>query len=220
MEEAEKLFYQDMREKRVSASGARHKKGKQGRVGRMITPADLSGPEYRRPGEPLTYNLAEFVGVLSQSPSLKEALLARLDEEYRNYRLAIERTVEAVSQLVGAALRDLTGEVSVLRNRVQDLEEAVRKFNGQEQAGNGPERREPRMARRRIRWGTTPDEIKATSFQVLEDLEKTGERITVGLIRSRAPSLMRWLYGEKAVFTGLKGLLEEYERRTARAVGS
>lgn len=233
MEDVEKLFYQDMREKRVSATGARHKKGKRGRVGRVVTPADVSGPEYRQGSPTLSYNITELVGVLSQSPALKEALLARLDEEYRNYRLAIERTVEAVNQLVGAALQLTQRQIAQLETRVQLLEQAVQEFQpaypapgpaGGMVAEDGCLSRagvaQARPARKRIRWGNTPEEIKSTTFRVLEGLQKSGERITVGLIRSRTPSMMRWLYGEKAVFAGLKGLLEEYQQHLAEAAGS
>ncbi|MEW6545411.1 MAG: hypothetical protein AB1446_00650 [Bacillota bacterium] len=235
MEDVEKLFYQDMREKRVSASGARHKKGKRGRVGRVVTPADISGPEYRQGSQTLSYNITELVGVLSQSPALKEALLARLDEEYRTYRLAIERTVEAVNQLVGAALQATHRQIQQLESRVQLLEEVVREGQSvvcpaaaPDAAASGDDDREAghpgapqaRPARKRIRWGNTPEEIKNTTFRVLEGLQKSGERITVGLIRSRTPSMMRWLYGEKAVFAGLKGLLEEYQQHLTQAVGS
>lgn len=234
MEEAEKLFYQDMREKRVSAAGARHKKGKRGRVGRVVTPADVSGPEYRRGSQTLTYNVTDLVGVLSQSPALKDVLLARLDEEYRSYRLAIERTVDAVNQLLGAALGSTQRQLQDLETRMRELEEAVREGGAAAGSGGalvvGPGQTpasavkaggaQPRPARKRIRWGSTPEEIKNTTFRVLEGLQKSGERITVGLIRSRSPSMMRWLYGEKAVFAGLKGLLEEYRQHLAQAAGS
>lgn len=227
VEEAQRLFYEDMHEKRVSAAGARHKKGKRGRVGRVVTPSDLAGPEYREGGETLSYNITDLVGVLSHSPALKEALLARLDEEYRTYRLAIERTVEAVNQLLGAALsatdrrlEDLEKRVAALEGRaVQDAAPpapAGAVAAGGEQAGGAG----PRPARKRIRWGSTPEEIKCTTFRVLEGLQRSGERITVGLIRRRTPSMMRWLYGDKAVFAGLKGLLEEYRRHVAQAAGS
>lgn len=229
MEELEKLFYQDMREKRVSASGARHKKGKRGRVGRVVTPADLAGPEYRQGGQTLSYNITDLVGVLSQSPALKDALLARLDEEYRTYRLAIERTVEAVNQLLGAALASTGRRLEELESRLAALEGGL----GEGEPVRGPamtatapglgqvgEAAPPRPARKRIRWGNTPEEIKSTTFRVLDGLQRSGERITVGLIRSRTPSMMRWLYGEKAVFAGLKGLLEEYRQHMAQAAGS
>ncbi|MEW6398245.1 MAG: hypothetical protein AB1503_03635 [Bacillota bacterium] len=234
MEDAEKLFYQDMREKRVSAAGARHKKGKKGRVGRVVTPSDVSGPEYRQGGQTLSYNVTELVGVLSQSPALKEALLGRLDEEYRTYRLAIERTVEAVNQLLGAALQSTHRQVHELANRVQALENVLAEDRGMAYGVDGPAVADPleemaggshrgapgRPARKRIRWGSTPEEIKSTTFRVLEGLQKSGERITVGLIRARTPSMMRWLYGEKAVFAGLRGLMEEYQQHMSHAAGS
>lgn len=235
MEDVEKLFYQDMREKRVSAAGARHKKGTRGRVGRVVTPADVAGPEYSRAGQTLSYNITDLVGVLSQSPALKEALLGRLDEEYRTYRLAIERTVEAVNQLVGAALQSTHRQIAELGERVRVLEGAL--ADRREAAGGGARAAVPvtlkeaggeagedsrvaRPARKRIRWGSTPEEIKSTTFRVLEGLQKSGERITVGLIRARTPSMMRWLYGEKAVFAGLRGLLEEYQQHLSQAAGS
>lgn len=238
MEDVQKLFYQDMREKRVSAAGARHKKGTRGRVGRVVTPADVAGPEYTRGGQTLSYNITDLVGVLSQSPALKEALLGRLDEEYRTYRLAIERTVEAVNQLVGAALQGTHRKIEQLEERVRVLEGALagkREAAGGEavptvpaalkEAGGAAEEasgaaRSARPARKRIRWGSTPEEIKSTTFRVLEGLQKSGERITVGLIRARTPSMMRWLYGEKAVFAGLRGLLEEYQQHLSQAAGS
>ncbi|MDI6825329.1 MAG: hypothetical protein QME93_02880 [Bacillota bacterium] len=229
MEDLGKLFYQDMHEKRVSASGARHKKGKRGKVGRVVTPSDLAGPEYRQGGQTLSYNITDLVGVLSQSPALKDALLARLDEEYRTYRLAIERTVEAVNQLLGAALASTGHRLDQLERRVAALEgtlgegkparEPVMAASGQA-VGETAEATGPRPARKRIRWGNTPEEIKSTTFRVLEGLQRSGERITVGLIRSRTPSMMRWLYGDKAVFAGLKGLLEEYQQHMAQAASS
>jgi len=248
MEDVQKLFYEDMQEKRASASGARHKKGKQGRVGRMVTPSDLSGPEYRQASETLSYNLNDLVGLLGQSPALKEVLLSRLDEEYRHYRLAIERTVQAVNDLVGASVHRVAGEIAELRQQVASLQAAVgqgarqpgRRAMGAIRVVEGgaippaaggntaetvatcrPVKRRPEAGRtRRIRWGNTPEEIKSTSFQVLQRLEQDGGRITVGVIRSQAPSMMRWLYGEKAVFSGLKGLLEEYQQHLSRAAGS
>lgn len=235
MEDVEKLFYQDMHEKRVSAAGARHKKGNRGRVGRVVTPADVAGPEYSRGGETLSYNITDLVGVLSQSPALKEALLGRLDEEYRTYRLAIERTVEAVNQLVGAALQSTHRQIQQLDERVRVIEGALadkREAAGGEARAAGPATVKgavrqgqegpaaARPARKRIRWGSTPEEIKSTTFRVLEGLQKSGERITVGLIRARTPSMMRWLYGEKAVFAGLRGLLEEYQQHLSQAAGS
>ncbi|MZP28213.1 hypothetical protein GTO91_00545 [Heliobacterium undosum] len=87
-------------------------------------------------------------------------------------------------------------------------------------SGEGGAARRPRSRKKekteekakapRIRWGTTDEEIRHTVFEQLRSLEEKGKDITITTIKSEVPSMMRYVYGDKALFKGIGELLEEY----------
>ncbi|MBM7868458.1 hypothetical protein GTO89_16430 [Heliobacterium gestii] len=208
-DEIRKIFTTEIREKKAAATGIHHKKGRRGLVGTMITPADLAGKEYRSPGSIEEYHLDDLISRLQSSPVLKEMILRRMDEQYQQYRQAMEETMNTVTTILVEALQRFEAEAGELRRRVQTLEEG--------QAGS-PIQTESTVRStpltwapgKRIRWGSTPEEIKSSVFLQLQRLQDMGSPICVETIKNEVPGMLRWLYGEKAVFNGLKGLQQEY----------
>ncbi|ABZ84882.1 hypothetical protein HM1_2351 [Heliomicrobium modesticaldum Ice1] len=208
-DEIGKIFITEIREKKAAATGIHHKKGRRGQVGTMITPSDLSGKEYRSPGSIEKYHLDDLISRLQSSPVLKEMILRRMDEQYQQYRQATEETLNAITSILIEALDRFEGEAGELRRRIQRLES-----EHAETPSTGDISTEPTPLRwtpgKRIRWGSTPEEIKSSVFQQLQRLQEMGSPICVETIKNKVPGMLRWLYGDKAVFNGLKGLQQEY----------
>ncbi len=219
MSEANRVFHEEVREKKTTASGVHGKKGKKGRVGKMITPADLSGREYRKARELPSFNVYDFLHKLHESPALKSVLLSRMDEEYRNYRLATEKTLDAVAEIIKISIDPLYQEINELRSIVEEyLQNATSvtndDFNPRMEA---PENvivkdRSGRVARgkRRIKWGNSPEIIRQTVYQELLKLEEAGYDVSTETIKQHCPSMLRWIYGEKALFDGIEGLRNDF----------
>lgn len=218
MSDANKIFFEEVREKKATASGVHGKKGKKGHVGKMITPADLAGEEYRQARELPSFNVYDFVHKLQEAPTLKSVLLARLDEEYRNYRLATEKTLDAVAEIMKLGIDPIYAELADLKDRFAALSARVDAMAGASwsQAGEALPAPAPmapgavRARKRRIRWGSTPEAIRQTVFRQLRLLVEQGEDISTETIKQRCPSMLRWIYGDKAVFAGIEGLRREF----------
>lgn len=218
--EIEKLFYEEVREKKTAAMGVHNRTGKRGLVGKMVTPADFSGRDYREARNLSAFNILDIVQKLQEAPALKSVLLSKMDEEYRTYRNAIEKTIEAVGEIVRFSIEALIVEINHLSARVAELESqdpsglpsAPRNGPGVQPPAT-PSKMGPLGGSRRIRWGSTPPEIKATAFRIVSDWVTQGEDLNIHTIKTRCPSMLRWLYGKKAVFDGLKGLVEEFQGR-------
>ncbi|MHB0886546.1 MAG: hypothetical protein ACYC41_11780 [Bacillota bacterium] len=220
-----RIFEQEIREKKVSARGASKKKGRRGLVGKMVTPADFSGREYRKPGDLSAFNFNDFITKLSQAPTLKEVLLARMDEEHKNYRQATERTIDAVAELVKVIVEPIAHALWETIDRVEVVETALASTglaevkerrarggagrraggeSGSAGAGAGSAGGPTVVASSRIRWGATPGQIRPVVAQQLQRLCAEGKNIDTKTIRAEVPSLLKWLYGKKAVFSGLE----------------
>lgn len=214
-ENVEKVFYEEIREKKTVAGGVRGKKGKKGQVGKMITPADIAGREYREPRDLPTFNVYDFIHKLHEAPTLKSVLLARMDEEYKNYRQATERTLDAVAEIVQLGLEPVCREMAAVRQRLDQIaglladegyQGAPLKFtplpSGEDSA--------VMTRKKRIRWGSSPDDVRETVFAQLRELVAAGEEISTETIKQRVPSMLRWIYGDRAVFAGIEGLRREF----------
>ncbi len=191
----EKLFYQDVREKKTTSTGATKKKGRRGLVGKMVMPADFSGKDYQEAGELVSYSISELIGHLDDSPTLKSVLLTKLDEEHHGYRGAIEKTIDGLTQILRQLLNNVAAELNQLHHRVETVEAKL---------DSAPTRR------RRIRWASDPVTIRGQVLERLRLLAREGKEINTRTIREEAPGLLRWLYGKKAVFSGVGELLEAY----------
>ncbi|MBC9786004.1 hypothetical protein H1S01_16090 [Heliobacterium chlorum] len=213
-DEIRELYTTEIREKKAAASGVHHKKGRRGLVGAMITPADLSGKEYKSPGTLEEFHVDDLVSRLESSPILKTLILDRMDDQYRQYRQATEQTLDLLTDILTESLQRFEKEAESLRYRIARLENQ----STDSLAPNKP----PYPVtlnwnpNKRIRWGSTPEEIRAAVFRQLQRLQANGNPICVETIKSEVPGMLRWLYGEKAVFNGLKGLQQEYRRQMER----
>ncbi|MCL6522496.1 MAG: hypothetical protein K6U79_09040 [Firmicutes bacterium] len=150
----------------------------------------------RPPVDPLL-----LVRTLEEAPALKRVLLARMEEEFQSYRLAVERTLDAVADLLRTSVGPLADRLALVERRLERLEQG-------EAAASEASRR---PARQRIRWGSTPEEIRETVFRQLDLLRSRGRELTTETIKSEVPSLLRWIYGERALFEGMEGLRRAYE---------
>ncbi|MGE5590806.1 MAG: hypothetical protein ACM3ZA_09365 [Bacillota bacterium] len=250
-ENYEKLFYEEVREKRTAATGVHGLKGKRGLVGKMVTPADVSPRSYKAARDLGSFNVVDFLKRLSEAPGLKSVLLQKMDEEYKSYRLATERTLDAVAELLYIALEPLRDTLQEMDGRLTTLELHLQgAAEGAPQAGQsvaatprqaeapGPRRRgrgrgsaspapttaaaEPAPGRERkprIRWGANADEIRQTVRAHARQMLSQGQDLTVSNIQKQVPSMLRYLYGEKAVFEGLKGLIRDLEEGAREAAG-
>lgn len=211
-EEIHELFTSEVREKRLAANGIHHKKGRRGLVGTMITPADLAGEEYRSAGNIEEFHLDDLIARIESSPTLKDLITHRMDDQYRQYRQATEDTLNLVTSIVSEALHRFESETLHLKQRLQFLEGRLADLPP---AVDGNPFTYPLnwSPSKRIRWGSSQEEIKATIFQHLQRLQASGKPICVETIKLEVPGMLRWLYGEKAVFKGLKGLHQEYRKQ-------
>lgn len=213
----EKLFYEEVREKRTTASGVHGLKGKRGLVGKMVTPADLSPRSYKAARDLGSFNVVDFLEKLSEAPSLKAVLLNKMDEEYRNYRLATEKTLDAVAQLLFMALEPLRDTLAGLDARLARLEGREPSLPARASSETAAQPARPRRSsgKPRIRWGSTEEEIRQTVRARAQALLQEGHALTVSNIQKEVPSMLRYLYGEKAVFPGLKGLIQDLDSKAA-----
>lgn len=173
--------------------------------------------------------------VAKEAPALalREALLARMDQEYQSYRQAVLQAVDTAEDLVRMDLRSLRDDVAEMRARLAALESRLAgappaapataaappgtsaagvptgaPFTAPDAAGlPGPA---AMAARRRIRWGSSPDTVRDTVFAQLSGLVDDPDLVSTELIKQRIPSMLRWIYGERAVFKGIEGLRREF----------
>lgn len=248
-ENYEKLFYEEVREKRTAATGVHGLKGKRGLVGKMVTPADVSPRSYKAARDLGSFNMVDFLKRLSEAPALKSVLLQKMDEEYKSYRLATERTLDGVAELLSMALEPLRDTLLEMDGRLAALESMATGAStpgssatgspaagttgqrGGSQASTAPHRGRGRAAaapvepaaahtrKPRIRWGSSADEVRQTVRAHARDLLAQGHELTVSNIQKQVPSMLRYLYGEKAVFEGLKGLIRDLEEGAQEAAG-
>lgn len=215
-EQVDQIFLEEIREKKAVAGGVRGKKGKQGRVGKMITPADVAGREYREARDLPTFNVYDFMHKLQEAPTLKSVLLARMDEEYQNYRRATEKTLDAVSEILQLGLEPVYRELGKVHERLNAVLGEAEAWpadgvDGRPHGGAAPG--EAQARKKRIRWGSTPEDIRETVFSQLNELVERGEEISTETIKEHVPSMLRWIYGDRAVFEGIEGLRREFLRR-------
>lgn len=73
--EAERLFYEDVRDKKKTASGVHHKTGKKGYVGKMLFPSDIMSRKdkynHRKAGKIVTSNLYREILTIDQFRKLE-----------------------------------------------------------------------------------------------------------------------------------------------------
>lgn len=231
--EYEKLFYQEVREKRTTASGVHGLKGKRGLVGKMVTPADFSPRSYKAARDLGSFNMADFFKRLSEAPALRSVLLQRMDEEYKSYRMATEKTLDAVAELLQMALEPFRTTLVDLSCRLEQLEQMkgiATDGSGRGRAATGvapvpgegiaaPLPQQPPKNKPRIRWGASEEEIRQTVRDHARRLLQQGQDLTVSNIQKQVPSMLRYLYGERAVFAGLKGLIRDLEASEVEAAG-
>lgn len=217
-EQVDQIFLEEIREKKTVASGVHGKKGAKGRVGKMITPADVAGREYREARTLPSFNVYDFLHKLQEAPALKSVLLARMDEEYQNYRRATEKTLDAVSEILQLGLDPVYRELGKVHERLNavlgEAEAWPADGEGARPRGGAAAEEAPAQARKkRIRWGATPEDIRETVFSQLSELVERGEEISTETIKAHVPSMLRWIYGDRAVFEGIEGLRREFLRR-------
>lgn len=218
MSEANQVFYEEIREKKSAATGVYGKKGKKGHVGKMITPADLLGKEYKQSRDLPSFNVYDFLHKINESPALKSVLLSRMDEEYRNYRMATEKTLDAVAEIVKMGVEPLYKEIAILRETISRLIDKPLDNADQTLQDMAPVITERagdinllKPVRKRIKWGNTPEVIRQTVFRELHRLRDMGLDISTETIKQHCPSMLRWIYGERAMFQGIDGLRQEFD---------
>lgn len=117
-DETRQVFFEDLAEKKSTARGARHRASRTGKLGKVNLPADFLGAAYTKSSRALSFSVDDVLYMLQETPTLKELLMQRLDAEYEHYKLAIERTLDAVARIQETAL-------SAVLNRIQVLEEEI-----------------------------------------------------------------------------------------------
>jgi hypothetical protein len=74
--EAERLFYEDMREKKRTASGVHHKTGKKGYVGKMLFPTDIMSRKdkynHRKAGKVMSSNIYDEIITIDKFNELED----------------------------------------------------------------------------------------------------------------------------------------------------
>ncbi|MTV48685.1 hypothetical protein GJ688_06795 [Heliobacillus mobilis] len=151
--------------------------------------------------------------------SLAEEMMQKALEPVRSELQTIRERLETMPSNADYAQGVGQGILADLSESAPNLANSV--VSGESQSSSGQRRTRPRkkekeeerMKGSRIRWGNTDDEIRNTVFEQLKALEERGKEITITTIKAEVPSMMRYVYGERALFKGIGDLLEEY--RTA-----
>ncbi|TCP62071.1 hypothetical protein [Heliophilum fasciatum] len=143
----------------------------------------------------------------SSFPNFRNLLLKRLEDQQCQEKKSLEEVIDMVEVMIVAVER-LGLEYQHLQHRLQEIESKL----GQAPLSTAIP---PGVwgTNRRIRWGNSPEEIRQCVFHQLLRLQATGKPICVSTIKNEVPGMLRWLYGEKAVFRGLKGLHQEFHRQ-------
>ena len=164
---------------------------------------------------------------LGQMPNLRSALLTRLDDEYRNYRQAIERTLSALADMLRYGLEPLEQRVADLESRVETLSTAMTYPMRSQDPPRLNLRRGARAAaytaytsrKERIKWGSEPEDIRSNLLAHLRRIVGNQDsQICIEVLRNQLPSALRWIYGKNAVFKGLDDLRREYRKTKLGAV--
>lgn len=128
---------------------------------------------------------------------------------------------EGIAGLLDSATEPLWGEIAALQQRVRDLERRLTAMQaaggarvgrppgtrGRAAAGRGSGGRSP--GSRRIRWGNSDEEIRQTVLAEAARIRDRTGKLDVATLRAELPSVFRFLYGDRAVFAGVKGLAAE-----------
>lgn len=127
---------------------------------------------------------------------------------------------DGIAGLLQTAAEPLWTEIATLQQRVRDLERKVTALQaaagargergagrGRSWSGRGAAGRSP--GTRRIRWGSSDEEIRQTVLAEAARIRERTGKLDVATLRAELPSVFRFLYGDRAVFAGVKGLAAE-----------
>lgn len=209
MDEIATLLEQDTKEKSRTAQGAKHRATRTGKVGKMRMPADFLGKEYSRSSKPVSFSVEDMLYTLQETPTIKQLLLERLETEYQNYKLAIERTMDAVFKVTEQALLAVQEQINSLqrellqqKNLIQDLEYRQRTAPGGSPAsGSGKPKRQGRKR--------SPLEMKEHVFGKMAQMEAGEQELTLENILHFFPGVTYYLYTLK-LWSGIQEMLAEY----------
>ncbi|KAB2952594.1 hypothetical protein F9B85_07985 [Heliorestis acidaminivorans] len=167
---------------------------------------------------------------LLQDRVTREKALQKLDEEHQRYRQVLEATYALSEEMMQATLEPLHKELIAIREQIESIKttalsqekievteralENEKKEQEEKRSSarvRGNRKKEERSPKSRIRWGNTDEEIRKTVFEQLHSLEQKGKDITITTIKSEVPSMMRYVYGDKALFKGIGDLMDEYK---------
>lgn len=218
-ENIENIFREEIREKKSAATGVKGKAGKTGRVGAMITPADLSPPSYRSARDLGSYNLADLICMLNESPALKSVLLSKMDEEYKSYRQAIEKTFDGIAEILHNSTQGIVEVLKSLEMRIEALEQGLVAAVPHAETDALPAKPKVRTRTHR-KWGTTPEEIRQNILEQIHQLQLAGYPINSETIKTQLSGILRFLYGKNAVFKGISEMVSLYESIYATAASA
>lgn len=131
-----------------------------------------------------------------------------------------------MASMLQLATEPVWQELTELSARVRELERAIAAMHVQARTANplgaAPRRRgrPPGSSRfattaarseanRRIRWGSSDEEIRQTVLAEAARIRERTGKLDVATLRAELPSVFRFLYGDRAVFAGVKGLAAE-----------
>jgi hypothetical protein len=128
---------------------------------------------------------------------------------------------DGIAGLLYSATEPLWGELNELQQRVRDLERKLAAMHaaGGQRVGRPPGGRGRALSSRvaasrspgtrRIRWGNSDEEIRQTVLAEAARIRDRTGKLDVATLRAELPSVFRFLYGDRAVFAGVKGLAAE-----------
>lgn len=132
-------------------------------------------------------------------------------------REAAGQVADGLAQLLHGASEPLWDELTDLQRRVREIERSLAalhatggvRMSGRNRlaGGRGTATRSP--GSRRIRWGDSDEEIRQTVLAEAARIQERTGKLDVATLRAELPSVFRFLYGDRAVFAGVKGLAKE-----------
>ena len=128
MEDIEKIFNDDIKNKKNIRKGVFNKTGKTGKIGTVRFPKHEKGET-----KPITlaqYNMNDIVKLINENSTLKEMVMSELDISYMEYRNNINRVFDQIMEVYKRGIEEeiskrINKAIIPLEKRINELENVI-----------------------------------------------------------------------------------------------